>query len=104
MDIEIIKVKVQQKAFFFSSHGEEERMDEDILASEIMTAILTGEILEQYPDTGRGESCLILGFAEAKPIHVVCGWRGEQLIIITVYIPRLPYFSTPWVRSKTNGR
>ena len=39
--------------------------------------ILTGEILEQYPDTGRGESCLILGFSVTKPIHVVCGWHHK---------------------------
>ena len=32
--IKIIKTKVRQKEFYFSSHGEEERMDEGIRASD----------------------------------------------------------------------
>jgi hypothetical protein len=30
-------------------------------------------ILEDYPDDQRGESCLVLGRAGDKPIHVVVG-------------------------------
>ena len=33
MDIEVIKAKVQRRALIFSSHGEEERMDEGLLAT-----------------------------------------------------------------------
>ena len=50
-------------------------------------------------DTGRGESCLILGFVNDKPIHVVTGWRGENIVIITVYVPRMPHFRDPWTRA-----
>ncbi|XWK90775.1 MAG: DUF4258 domain-containing protein [Phormidium sp.] len=57
-----------------------------------------GEILEQYPDTGRGESCLILDFADDLPIHIVCGWRCERVAIITVYIPSPPNFIDPRTR------
>jgi hypothetical protein len=98
MDIEIIKTKVQRGELVFSIHAEEERMDEDLTAQDVITAILNDEILEQYPDTGRGISCLVLGFVDEKPIHVVCGWHGDLLVIITVYIPTLPYFSDPWTR------
>jgi hypothetical protein len=84
MDIELIKSKVKLRELVFSNHGEEERMDEDLLASEIIDALLNGEMLEQYPDTGRGESCLILGFVNERPIHVVVGFRREKVIIITV--------------------
>ncbi len=31
------------------------------------------------PDTGRGESCLVVGFAREIAIHVVCGWQGEKV-------------------------
>ncbi len=74
-------------------------LNEDGLSfEEIEMAMLSGEILEQYPDSGRGESCLVVGFAHNVPIHVVCGWRGEKLSIITVYIPKPPKFVTPWKR------
>ncbi|MBI4680343.1 MAG: DUF4258 domain-containing protein [Nitrospirae bacterium] len=63
--------------------------------------MLGGRILEQYEDSGRGESCLVAGFTEAgKPIHIVCGRRGDWLVIITVYIPRPPKFKTPYERGE----
>jgi hypothetical protein len=100
MDIAIIKANVRDGKLVFSIHAEEERMDEDLTAQDVITAILNGEILEQYPDTGRGESCLVLGFVGEQPVHVICGWRAEAVVIITVYIPTLPFFTDPWTRSK----
>lgn len=98
MDIEVIKDKIRRREFVFSSHAEEARMDDGLTAQEVITAILNDEILERYLNTGRGESCLVLGFVEDTPIHIVCGWRGDMLVIITVYIPAPPYFSDPWTR------
>ena len=62
-------------------------------------AVLNGRILEQYEDTGRGKSCLLVGFTRSgKPVHVVCGERGGWLVIITVYLPQPPKFKTPFER------
>lgn len=33
-----------------------------------------------------------------KPVHVVCGSRGDSLVIITVYIPSPPKFKNPYER------
>jgi len=69
------------------------------LISEVEEAFLNGRILEKYPDTGRGESCLVAGFTiEGKPIHIVCGMRGDFIVIITVYIPTPSKFKTPYER------
>jgi hypothetical protein len=65
---------------------------------QIEAALLNGAILEQYPDTGRGESCLIVGHAGEIPVHAICGWRGDKVVVITVYIPRPPKFTDPWQR------
>lgn len=100
MDLDLIKAKVKRRELLFTNHGEEERMDEGLKASEVIGAILDGELLEYYPDTGRGESCLILGYVNDKPIHVVTGWRGEFIVIITVYVPQMPYFRDPWTRAE----
>jgi len=44
------------------------------MISEVREALINGIILEQYEDTGRGESCLVAGFTDiGKPIHIVCG-------------------------------
>ncbi len=87
-DIEWIKKKVKNNEEFYSLHGEQERQNDNLTISEVREAILNGIILEQYPDSNRGESCLVAGFTKsAKPVHIVCGEREDKLVIITVYIP-----------------
>jgi len=100
VDIEEIKRKVQKGNFFLSAHADQEAADEAIDIADIQSALLNSEMLESYPDTGRGESCLVLGFVGHRPIHVVCGWRREAVLVITVYVPRLPKFVDP----RTRGR
>lgn len=75
------------------------RKNDNLTVAEVEDALLSGRILEHYPDTGRGESCLVAGFTEGgKPIHIVCGRRGEWLVVITVYIPVPPKFKSPYER------
>jgi len=98
MDIEEIKRRVRENRYVYSYHADIERRAESLTFSQIEQAMLNGQILEDYPDTGRGESCLVVGLCGDVPIHVVCGWRGEKVAVITVYIPRPPTFSDPWTR------
>lgn len=100
-EISWIVEKVRNNEYYFSKHGDQERQNDYLLISEVEEAISSGRILEQYPDTGRGESCLIVGFTEkGKPIHSICGRRGNQRAIITVYIPTPPKFKTPFERGQ----
>jgi len=101
MDIHDIKAKVRTNAYVYTQHAEIERKADQLTFAQIEEALLSGEMLEQYPDTGRGESCLIVGFADNIPIHIICGWRGERGAIITVYIPRPPNFVDPWTRGES---
>ncbi len=98
MDIEEIKAKVRVNKYVYTHHAEIERKVDKLTFVQVEIAILNGKIVEQYDDTGRGESCLVMGFAEDIPIHIVCGWRGEKISIITVYIPRPPKFIDPYTR------
>jgi hypothetical protein len=51
------------------------------------------------PDTGRGESCLVVGFTNrGKPVHIVCAGMGDYLVIVTLYIPMPPKFKNPYER------
>lgn len=102
MHLEWIKTKIHKGKYEISSHAEEERQADKISLTEIEKAILNGEILENYPKDPRGESCLILGYAEeGYPIHIVCGKiKSEKIRIITVYIPALP----KWLDAKTRRR
>jgi len=100
-DIKWIADKVRTDAYYLSGHADKERQADNLLLKEVDEALLAGRILEEYEDTGRGESCLVAGFTnEGKPVHVVCGRRGDKLVLITVYIPGPPKFKTPYERGE----
>jgi hypothetical protein len=58
MNIEEIKQRVKSNQYMYSYHADQERRAEGLTFGQIETALLNRAILEQYPDTGRGESCL----------------------------------------------
>ena len=93
MDISYIKEKVRKQAYDLSSHAHRERQEEQITISEIEKALLVGDIIEKYPSDPRGGSCLVAAKVENKPLHIVCGLRSNRLLIVTVYKPKLPYYS-----------
>ena len=91
--------KIQKDQYYFSKHGDLERQNDNLTIAEVEEGLLGGRILEKYEDTGRGESCLVVGFTQTgKPIHVVCGKNDDFMVIITVYIPTPPKFITPYER------
>lgn len=99
IQIKWIKSCIRGSKYFYSKHGDVERQNDNLTIVEIEEAVLQGSILEHYSDTGRGVSCLVVGFTrKAKPIHIVCGRRGDTLVVITVYIPSAPKFKTPYER------
>ena len=63
------------------------RPDRMIAAAEIREAVLFGEVIEEYPEDQRGESCLISHSKQNRVIHVVCAPKTEYLAIITAYVP-----------------
>jgi len=100
-DIDWIKSQIREDRELFSRHAEQERQNDNLTIAEVTEALLNSIILEQYSDTGRGESCLAAGFtSEGKPVHIVCGERNGRLVIITVYIPMPPKFKNPYERSE----
>jgi len=98
---------MREGTYEFNFHAQQERLEENLDIAEIEEAIISrGEILEECSDDPRGESCLLLGFAETEPIHVVVGWarrkQGERKIlrVITVYRPTLPKWADPRTRGE----
>lgn len=97
-----IKEQVEKSLYEISLHADDERINDEITYDELEKALLNDEILEEYPDDPRGESCLILGFISSdKPAHIICGKnKDENLLIITVYIPAMPKWKNPWTRNR----
>ena len=79
-----------QKRVLFLPHAlrQMSRPDRMISTSEVRRVIEHGEVIENYLEDTRGESCLILGCGESKrPLHVVCAPKEDYLAIITAYLP-----------------
>jgi hypothetical protein len=98
--IDIARELVKEGRFYLSHHAQVERGKERISVDDIVSAILRGKELEQYPHDPRGASCLIVGPAlDSRWVHVVCGdFLENDLLIITVYIPGLPKWQDPFTR------
>ncbi len=93
--------KIKRDDYLFSQHADRERMNDNLLISEVEESIVGGTVLESYPEDKRGSSCLVVGFTkQGKPVHTVCGKSGDDLVLITVYIPAPPKFITPYERRK----
>lgn len=100
MDIAFLKKKIRDQEYDLSVHAHNERQEDQITVEEIEKVILKGDIIEQYPNDLRGESCLVSGIVSEKPLHVVCGMRGKRLLVVTVYRPKLPV----WIDYKTRTK
>ena len=88
------------KRELLSLHADDERLADGLTMEQIESALLHCEFLEDYPDDPRGASCLVLGYVDDRPVHVVCGkTRQGKLILITVYIPTEPKWLDPRMRS-----
>lgn len=99
LSLDWIRQCVGAQRYRYSRHGDRERQNDALTLDEVEQALLNGRIIEQYPDIGRGESCLVAGFTDAgKPVHAVCGRMGEWIVIITVYIPTPPKFKNSYER------
>ncbi|GBF82221.1 DUF4258 domain-containing protein [Aphanothece sacrum] len=103
MSDEILR-KVRQaadKRILFLPHTIQQmsRPDRMITTQEIETVIKRGELIENYPEDIRGQSCLILGYGDKeRNIHVVCSPKEDYLVIITAYLPDPNQWSSDFKR------
>ena len=78
----------------FSNHCQKRMLERNISAEDIIYCIKSGEIIEEYPlDNECGDkslaSCLVLGYRiiDNKAIHIVVGFNGTRLLIISACYP-----------------
>jgi hypothetical protein len=79
-----------KKKLLFLPHAvlQMSRLERMISTEEVRNVVENGEVIEDYPEDERGQSCLMLGFGENnRPLHIVCAPKKEYLAIITAYVP-----------------
>ncbi len=74
-----------------SDHGYDELAEDRILVREVLSGTNSAELVEDYPDFGKGPAVLALQFdGSGGPIHVVWGiprGRTEPAVLVTAYRP-----------------
>ena len=88
MIIEEIRRCVQSGAVRWTEHAMQRLIKRGIAKGEVAQSLMTGEIIEQYPDDYPYQSCLVVGLTiGGKCLHIVCGLGEPDLWIITAYRP-----------------
>jgi hypothetical protein len=97
--LERIRAQAEVENILVTQHAQQEMAEEAITLDEVLEAIATGQILENYPEHRRGACCLLNGVSKKdRPLHIVCTTTQPALIIITVYEPKPPKWTTPTKR------
>ena len=88
LDIKNIIRQVETEEFRFTLHAVERCIERNISPTDVKSAIMHGDIIEEYPDDKYAPSCLIYGETEEGTIlHIQCSI--EPVWIVTVYDPTL---------------
>lgn len=88
ISIEELRKLCKDETIIITHHALERCRERGISFTDVKTAIMTGEVIENYPDAYPSPCCLLLSTGEIL-LHVVAGIRDGLLWIITAYVPTL---------------
>ena len=94
--IEQFKEINKPESMVVTQHSRKRLSERGIKILDIVNAINTGEIIEDYPEDYPFPSCLILGQTEGKIIHIVASINEGMMYLITAYIPNLERWENDW--------
>ena len=87
MKFESVRQAFINGLFRYTKHGLEQRIKRQISSAEIEEAVLSGEVIEDYPSDKYGPSCLIFGkTSHNRPLHVQIVFY-PIITVVTVYEP-----------------
>ena len=88
IDINNLRSYYEKERVIITIHAQERLRQRGIRAKDVRNCIMTGEIIEQYPDDFPFPSCLVFGKSvNGKILHVVASDEGTGSRIITAYFP-----------------
>jgi hypothetical protein len=94
-----IRHQVHEDRLRITAHAHQEMGEDDVSLDELCEVLLDAEIVENYPEHERGSCCLMCGkTAAGRHLHAVCTTALDVTVIITVYEPKPPRWTTPFQR------
>ena len=98
--IENFKTINAPEKMILTQHSRKRFSERGIEIQDIVNAIETGEIIEDYPEDFPFPSCLILGKSFDKIIHVVASIDDGLIYLITAYLPDSGRWKADWKTRK----
>ena len=94
-ELAIIQGYFESDAVFVTEHAMERFKQRGIWMRDVRAAVMSGQIIEQYPDDFPFPSCLMSGITQDKRVlHVVMSDEGSSSRIITTYYPNPAQWSS----------
>jgi hypothetical protein len=104
VDINTIRKRIQAGHYLIKAHAVQHALKEGFERRHITEAVLTGTVIEEYPDEQRALICGSASLSENLHIylHVVCEYADPVYVeFVTAYIPdELEWESPPFRRRK----
>jgi len=95
ININEIRQLCENESLRWTNHALIRLLQRRITTNDVICALLSGEIIEQYPADYPYPSCLILGLTKSmEHLHVVCGVSAGEVWLITAYYPN----SNEWMQ------
>ncbi|MBV9690692.1 MAG: DUF4258 domain-containing protein [Ktedonobacteraceae bacterium] len=86
----------------YQRHAVERMAQREVSEEDVMRVLLTGEVIQVYPDDAPFPSELILGWCDTQPLHIVVATdtTKRRKIIVTVYKPNPDQWAADFKRKK----
>ena len=107
IDIEAIRERIARGDYFILSHAVMHGLKEGFAPQDMMSAVLNGKIIEEYPVEQR---VLVCGKVELMPnvsvyLHVVCECADPiSVAFVTAYLPDEKQWESPPFTRRRKGR
>jgi len=87
--IDKIKNAIAIDRIIFKNHALVGMLERKIKSGEITNSLLNSVIIENYDDDRPFPSCLLLGYSDNRPLHIVLSYDtiNDIIYIITIYEP-----------------
>jgi hypothetical protein len=99
-DLDKLHEAIRAQNYLLTEHASRRGVERDISSAEIEQVILSGEVIEDYPDDKYSPSCLMLGQTEdGRILHVQLSYPPD-VKIITLYEPSPDEWADDWKTRK----
>jgi hypothetical protein len=100
----IVQELLRRGEYLVSRHGYRELVADDILLDEVLAGIGSAAVVEDYPDSRKEPSVLVLQRDQrGLPIHVMWGVpkvTGTPAVLVTAYRPTPERWSSDFMKRK----